>query len=377
MILEEEIISAEGDAQIRKERRALCRKRMMEEDLDELLICDPDSIWYLTGIDVNPMERMMVLQLFAEGTKAPLIYLNRLFAVDEPAIAGEGIRIEWYTDNDSPGELLADRVEGVRIGLDKNLAARFLVPILTGRTGIQPVIASFVVDELRAVKGVQEQDYVRTASRYADETLAETAGWIRIGMTERQISDHLVESFRGKGAVCGNEFIVSFSENGADAHHLPGSRRLEEGDTILIDTGCRYRRYWSDTSRTLWCGELTEHRRELYELVKAANEAAEAAVRPGIALSELDRIARQMIADAGYGEYFNHRLGHFIGQEGHEAGDVSASSEIIAAPGMIFSIEPGVYLPGEIGIRIEDLVLVTEDGCEVLNHFPKTPVYVG
>ena len=135
--------------------------------------------------------------------------------------------------------------------------------------------------------------------------------------------------------------------------------------------GCRKDRYCSDMTRTFFCGTPDPKYAAIHDLVREANERAEALIRPGVPLRELDKAARDHIAAAGYGEYFTHRLGHFIGQTEHEQGDVSGATELVAKPGMIFSIEPGVYLPGEFGVRVEDLVLVTEDGCEILNHVDK------
>ncbi len=146
---------------------------------------------------------------------------------------------------------------------------------------------------------------------------------------------------------------------------------LKAGDCIVIDMGCRKNRYCSDMTRTYFCKEAAPEFAAIHDLVRTANELAESMVRPGVPLCDLDKAARDHIAAAGYGEYFTHRLGHFIGQNDHEKGDVSSANHNLAKPGMIFSIEPGVYLPDKFGVRVEDLVLVTEDGCEVLNRVDK------
>ena len=171
--------------------------------------------------------------------------------------------------------------------------------------------------------------------------------------------------------------IVSFGANAADPHHEPDDTVLKEGDCILFDIGCRKDRYCSDMTRTYFCGQPREEYAKIHDLVRSANEKAEAMIRPGIPICELDRAARELIRAAGYGEYFNHRLGHFIGQTDHEKGDVSETNTTLTKPGMIFSIEPGVYLPGRFGVRVEDLVLVTEDGCEVLNKIDKHYAIIG
>lgn len=168
------------------------------------------------------------------------------------------------------------------------------------------------------------------------------------------------------------EPLVAFGPNAADPHHGPDNTVLKEGDVILFDVGCIKDGYCSDMTRSFYYRTITDTHREVYETVRAANEAAIAKVKPGVPLCELDLTARNLITDKGYGPQFNHRLGHFIGLSCHEFGDVSSVNTRLAEPGMIFSIEPGIYLTGDTGVRIEDLVLVTETGCEVLNHYPKT-----
>lgn len=135
--------------------------------------------------------------------------------------------------------------------------------------------------------------------------------------------------------------------------------------------GCKYNGYCSDMTRTVFYQEVSEEAKEVYGLVRLANETAEAMIKPGVRLCDIDKAARDIITDAGYGKEFNHRLGHFIGKDVHEFGDVSVNFDLEVKEGMIFSIEPGIYLPGKFGVRIEDLVMVTKDGCKVLNSYPK------
>ena len=191
-------------------------------------------------------------------------------------------------------------------------------------------------------------------------------------MTEREIADQMLGLYRKHGCE-GFSFppIVSFGANAGDPHHEPDDTVLKRGDVVLFDIGGRRRNYCSDMTRTFFWGEPDEETARIYDIVRRANEAAEALIKPGVRLCELDAAARDLITEAGYGAYFNHRLGHFIGQTDHEKGDVSSANTAVARPGMIFSIEPGVYLPGEFGVRVEDLVLVTETGCEVLNRNDK------
>ena len=237
---------------------------------------------------------------------------------------------------------------------------------------MQVVLSSDCIDDCRACKDAEEQRLMREASRINDEVNEAAKHYVKVGMTEREVAEFIDAQFRAHGCE-GPSFttIVSFGANAADPHHEPDGTVLKEGDCVLFDMGCVKDRYCSDMTRTWFCGQPTEKQAAVHDLVRRANEAAEALIKPGVRLCDLDAAARDLITEAGYGEYFNHRLGHFIGQTDHEKGDVSSANTAVAKPGMIFSIEPGVYLPGEFGVRVEDLVLVTEGGCEVLNHNDK------
>lgn len=334
--------------------------------LEQMIVCDPDSIWYLTGYHTEPYERLLALYLQKNGNHK--LFLNRLFPV--PECPYEQI---WFSDTDNYLEILAQHVDGTRpIGIDKDWPARFLLPLMEYHPQCRYLLASDCVDNARACKDETERKLMRQASAINDAVMERTAAFIREGMTEREISDYIVTQYAAEG--CDDVAFhpcVSFGANGADPHHLPDQTRLKQGDCIVIDTGCRKDRYCSDMTRTFFCGQPDPKQAAIHDLVREANEIAEQLVRPGVPLYELDKAARDHIAAAGYGEYFTHRLGHFIGQKEHEKGDVSLSATETAKPGMIFSIEPGVYLPGEFGVRVEDLVLVTEDGCEILNHVDK------
>ncbi|HIX82898.1 MAG TPA: aminopeptidase P family protein, partial [Candidatus Erysipelatoclostridium merdavium] len=172
------------------------------------------------------------------------------------------------------------------------------------------------------------------------------------------------------------EPIVAFGANGANPHHENDDSQLKPGDSVIIDMGCKYHGYCSDMTRTVFYKEVSEEAKKVYQLVRKANEAAEAMIKPGVKLCDIDKTARDIISEAGYGKEFNHRLGHFIGRDVHEYGDVSVNFDLEVKEGMTFSIEPGVYLPGKFGVRVEDLVLVTKDGCQVLNSYSKDLIVV-
>jgi len=241
---------------------------------------------------------------------------------------------------------------------------------------LQP--AQSILRTLRASKQPEELAMMYQAQQITDETFAQICTVIRPGMTEREIAAELIYRMLRLGAE-GTSFdpIVLTGPDTSMPHGVPGDRRVAEGDFVTMDFGCRKNGYCSDMTRTFFWNEPTAKQREVYELVRRANEAGRAAVHPGARFCDIDKAARDVIAEAGYGEYFTHRLGHQIGLDEHEPGDVSSVHDEEVQVGMCFSIEPGIYLPGEFGVRIEDLVCVTDDGCEVLNSYPRELAVLG
>ena len=348
------------------ERIARVLRAMEQAGLGQMIVSDPQSIDYLTGVYVEPFERLFALYLSVDGHHK--FFLNKLYTV--PKTTAEEI---WFTDTDDAVGLIAQNVRGDEpLGIDKNWPARFLLPLMQRLPAMPCRLASDCVDRVRACKDAAEQELMRENSRLNDEAMRRAAAFIREGMTEQEVAAYLQEQYRALGCE-GPSFdpIVSFGANAADPHHMPDATRLKAGDCIVLDIGGKKGGYCSDMTRTYFCRTADARYTAIHDLVRRANEAAEALVRPGVPLCELDRAARDVIAAAGYGEYFTHRLGHFIGRTEHEQGDVSSANTAPAEEGMIFSIEPGVYLPGEFGVRVEDLVLVIATGCEVLNQVDK------
>ena len=341
-------------------------EHMRGRGLSQMLVSDPKSIWYLTGVDVEPYERLFCLLIREYGNH--VFFLNRLYNVKDT-----GFEEVWFTDTDDSIGMMAGRVDGTAsLGIDKEWKAGFLIPLMERCPGLRPVLASDCVDDCRAVKDETEIRLMKEASRINDEVNTLASEYIREGMTEKEVAAFIDQAFLDRGCS-GNSFstIVSFGANAADPHHEPDDTRVREGDCVLIDMGCVWNRYCSDMTRTFFFRKADAFQTKIHDLVREANEKAESIIRPGVRFCEIDAAARDLIAEAGYGEYFNHRLGHFIGQTDHEKGDVSSANERTAEPGMIFSIEPGIYLPGQFGVRVEDLVIVTEDGCELLNRADK------
>ena len=345
---------------------------MEARGLSQLLVSDPKSIWYLTGVDVEPYERLFAFLLKQDGNHT--LFLNNLFYVPKTEFCEV-----WFSDTDDSIGKITMAIDGkAPLGIDKDWRAGFLIPLMERCPDMRPVLASDCVDGCRAVKDAEEILLMREASRINDEVNRLASEYVKPGMTERQVAAFIDGEYKKRGCS-GPSFttIVSFGKNAADPHHEPDETVLAKGECVLIDMGCVKDRYCSDMTRTFFCGEPSEEFQRIHDLVREANERAEAIIRPGVRFCDIDAAARDHIAAAGYGEFFNHRLGHFIGQTDHEKGDVSGANTSLAAPGMIFSIEPGVYLSGKFGVRVEDLVLVTEDGCEVLNREDKRLRQVG
>lgn len=340
--------------------------------LSQLLVSDPMSIRYLTGVMIEPHERLFALYLRQDGNH--IFFLNKLFVVPP-----HGFAEVWFSDTDDFLSMLAEKMDhSAPLGVDKNFPARFLIPLIEKHAASAYRLGSLAVDETRAQKDAGEQAKMKKASAINDAAIERLAKWISVGITERQAVEKLLEIYAEEGGE-GVSFdpIVAFGGNAADPHHEVDDSVLQAGECVLIDMGCRYQGYCSDMTRTFFAGVPTEKQQKIHDIVRLANEKAESIIRPGIRFCDIDAAARDLITEAGYGDYFTHRLGHSIGAECHEFGDVSSANTAPVQEGMIFSIEPGIYLPGEIGVRIEDLVLVTANGCEILNHVPKIARSIG
>lgn len=344
---------------------------MREDKLDCMLVSAPAAVNYLIGKLLNPGERMMVLLLNAKNKNVEFV-VSKLYPLDDI-----GCPITYFDDIDDPVAILAAKLDGDKIGVDKTWAARFLLRLMELAPEKSYVNGSGIIDHIRQIKTVKEQELMIEASRLNDLAVEELIGEVNKGYTEKQLADRLLAIYQKLGSE-GFSFepICCYGANAADPHHSNDNTVGKEGDSVILDIGCLWEGYCSDMTRTVFLGSVSSEQREVYEIVKEANLRGIAAVKPGVRFCDVDAAARDYITEMGYGQYFVHRTGHNIGQEVHEFGDVSAANEEILKPGMTFSIEPGIYLAGKFGVRIEDLVLVTEDGCKVLNHFSKDLVVV-
>lgn len=340
---------------------------MKEEGLPQMIVTSTPSVYYLTGLWIDPHERMLALYLDTEGRL--VLCGNELFAVDGNQCDFECL---MHSDTEDPIRDLAKVVKPGVIGVDKFWTANFLLPLLSQRRDLIPKLGSNPVDEARMLKDEEEIRLMRRACQVNDKAMAAVIGQLREGVSEIQLASFLQETYLELGAdfPIGVQ-LVCFGANAADPHHEPDRTTLKAGDCALLDIFTPVNRYWCDMTRTVYFQSVDIQQEKIYQLVRQANQAAIDLIRPSVPLSQIDAAARDIITQAGYGPHFFHRLGHGCGIECHEPPNCSAASEMVARPGMIFSVEPGIYLEGKYGVRIEDLVLVTESGCEVLGAYPK------
>ena len=342
---------------------------MKENDLKQMLVTDPSSIFYLIGKWIHAGERLIALLIKEDGNHR--IFINKLFPVNEDL----GIEKVWFSDTDDSIALLTKYIDkNEDLGIDKTWPSGFLINLLELNAAKSYKNSSNLVDFIRMQKDEEEKEAMRVASKLNDEAMFRVKEYIADNpdMSEKEIEKYLSLVYEELGAD-GYSFtpIIAFGKNGADPHHETDNSTLEKGNSIIIDIGCVKDSYCSDMTRTYFFGEVSNKHREVYNIVRDANLKAIEQVKIGNTFSMVDKAARNYIEEKGYGKYFTHRTGHSIGIDTHEHGDVSSINDELLKEGMIFSIEPGIYLPNEMGVRIEDLVLVTKDGCEMLNSVSK------
>lgn len=346
---------------------------MEEQDLTQMIISDPAAIFYLTGKWIHPGERMLALYLNTSGNHKLII--NRLFPQEKDL----GVDLVWYDDTEDAVGILSRYTDKSRpLGIDKTWPAGFLLHLQELKGASSYCNSSTIIDDVRRIKDAEEQQLMREASLANDRVMEQLIPLTGKGFTEKELDQMVRELYASSGhSDVSFPPITAYGKSGADPHHSTDSTRGKRGDSVVLDIGGILNNYCSDMTRTVFLGEVSDKAREVYEIVREAQQRGIDAAKPGARMCDVDNACRGYITEKGYGEYFTHRTGHSIGIEDHESGDVSSVNQSIIQPGQVFSIEPGIYLPEEgFGVRIEDLVLITEDGCEVLNHYPKDLIIV-
>jgi Xaa-Pro dipeptidase len=346
------------------------------------LVPGPNMV-YLTGLHFHLSERPVIA--FFPATGQPVLLVPALEAVKaEHAPQPLDWQLFVYSDEQGPDAACARAcaalgLAGKRLAVER-LTMRVLELEMVERDapGVQAVPAEPLLADLRMTKDADELAHMRQAVNIAEEALAQALKTIRVGMTEREVAAGLtINLLKGGSGVVPFEPIVQGGPNSASPHAAPGSRRLEPGDLLLIDFGASVDGYVSDITRTFALGEPEPELVQVHEVVQAANAAGRAAAGPGVPCQEVDRAARRVIEGAGYGPYFIHRTGHGLGLQGHEPPYIVEGNTLPLAVGMTFTVEPGIYLPGRGGVRVEDDVVVTGDGCESLTTFERGLQVIG
>ena len=350
-------------------RRTALQTKVAERELDALLVTNLVNVRWLTGFDGS--NAAVVLGEGHTRFITDFRYLTQ---------SAEQLDAEW--EREIATDLLKRAVEGLpaqplKLGFDDtHLTVRQhaqLQKLVSERElEVELVAAGGIVEGLRAVKDDAEVELIRAAAKVADEAFEEVVGAGIVGRTERDVALDLEIAMRRRGAQ-GVSFapIVAAGEHGARPHAVPRDVAIAAGTLVVIDWGAQLDGYASDCTRTVATGDLDPRDEEIYETVLVAQEAALSAVRAGPTGRDIDAVARSIIDDAGHAEHFGHGLGHGVGMEVHERPRLGKTGEDPLLAGNIVTVEPGIYVPGAIGVRIEDLVVVTDDGCEVLNGLPK------
>ncbi|EGQ3579887.1 aminopeptidase P family protein [Staphylococcus pseudintermedius] len=341
---------------------------LKEQQADAMWVSNPINIFYLTGYKSEPHERLFALLVRADGQQ--ILFCPQL-EVEEVKTSPFNGDIIGYLDTENPfdkhretyGTLL---IEENHLTVQRYHALKNAFSVHTFEAA-DPIIRA-----LRNVKTADEIDTLRQAAKLADKCMEIGVAFLKEGVTEREVVNHIENEIKKYGV---NEMsfdtMVLFGDHAAAPHGTPGDRQLKNNEYVLFDLGVIYNHYCSDITRTVAFGQPDDKAQAIYDIVLKAEQTAIQHIKPGVTISELDDIARGIITEAGYGEYFPHRLGHGLGLEAHEYQDISSTNQNSLEAGMVLTIEPGIYVPNVAGVRIEDDILVTEDGYESLSGYTK------
>jgi Xaa-Pro aminopeptidase len=337
---------------------------MSRLNLDAVYITKPISIAYLTGFHAEPFERLMALAVRLDRATLIVPALEREKAVKHAA----SVDVVSWRDGQDPYGLVQDSLDGcIEVGVEKEHLSLQAAEMLLARTTAREMVdASPEIRRMRRIKNPAEIEKLARAATITDAVGDEIIARLRAGLTELEVSMMIGAAIGAYGGTLAFESLVQSGPNSALPHLRPTSRKLTAGDFVLLDYGAAFDGYNADTTLMAVIGEPSEKHNEIHRLVLAAHDAAIAAVRPGITTGAVDTAAREVIEAAGMGEHFFHRVGHGLGLEAHEDPSLDPGSVTVLETGMVFTIEPGIYIPGWGGVRLEDDVVVDPSGCRLL-----------
>ncbi|HJT64536.1 MAG TPA: Xaa-Pro peptidase family protein [Candidatus Limnocylindria bacterium] len=355
---------------VHRERLARAARAAGEREIDAILVTPSADYRYLLGYDAPPLERLTCLIVRPEAAATLVLpHLEEPLARHELGSLADEMDLRTWEETEDPfalvGEVLGRRR---RVAVQDQMWARFVLRLGASLEGAELVEAGPALSVLRRTKSSEEVERLRTAAEAADRAMDAITSQRLSGRTEAAVAAVIRELLRSAGHDEADWAIVASGPNAASPHHTPGDRLIAEGDSIVLDIGGALNGYASDTTRTAFVGVPPEEFQDLYAVLQEAQAAACDAVKPGIAARDVDRVAREIITDAGYGPLFTHRTGHGIGMETHEEPYLVESNPEPLREGDAFSVEPGIYVDGRWGARIEDIVVCTADGGERLNR---------
>jgi Xaa-Pro dipeptidase len=346
---------------------------MRAADLDSLALVPGANLYYLLGLTIHSSERLAIAFLGQDGSVRII-----LPALERPRAETEArLPATFYPWSDAEGyagalrQCIAGGGLRSRLGVEYTNMRVLELRAIEAVANVQVEDATSLLGELRMAKDDDELRAMRAAVRVVEEALAQAVAAIRPGVTEREIAALLDRAMQAAGSEPSFTTIVASGPNSANPHHTASDRRMERGDLVIVDAGARLDGYCSDITRTFAVGELGDEGRAIYDLVLRANRAGVAAVRPGCSGAQIDAAARQVIEAGGYGPQFLHRTGHGLGIEIHEPPYLHSAEPAPLREGTTFTVEPGVYVSGVGGVRIEDDVVITAEGGECLTTFPR------
>jgi len=346
---------------------------LKEHELDMAFITTPDNVFYFSQFKSNPHERLLGVMIFQDAT--PVLVCPKM-EVPDAINSGWQYDVIGHLDTDQPFQLMKEKVHSNNVSVNKVAIEKshLTVERLEALQHVFPQ-AQFVrldekINDMRVIKDEMELEKLRKAARLADYAVEVGCKEIAEGKTEMQILTAIENAIKDKGYKMSFDTMVLSGPKTASPHGTPGERKIQKGDLILFDLGVEYEGYCSDITRTVAFGNVSDAQKEIYHLVRTANENAIEAVKPGVRAMDIDKTARDVITDGGYGEDFSHRLGHGLGISVHEFPSMTGTNDLQLKAGMVFTIEPGIY-NNIAGVRIEDDVVVTETGVEVLTKYTK------
>lgn len=343
-------------------------KQLQHEQADAAWITTPLNVFYFTGYRSEPHERLFALLITANGDQT--LYCPKM-EVEEVKNSPFKGKIIGYLDTENPFEIDPSSFNKLLIESEHLTVKRQRE--LTQNFGVQHYgDIDQTIKELRNIKNESEIENIREAAKLADKCIEIGTEFLKVGVTEREVVNHIENEIKKFGvSEMSFDTMVLFGDHAASPHGTPGERKLVKDEYVLFDLGVIYNHYCSDMTRTVKFGTPSEEAQTIYNIVLEAETNAIEAIKAGVPLQDIDKIARNIISDAGYGDYFPHRLGHGLGLEEHEYQDVSSTNSNLLEAGMVITIEPGIYVPNVAGVRIEDDILVTDSGCEILTHYEK------